>query len=79
MAQSPNLAALLGGAGPQLQQRQVLTDADKAEILKVQGMQVRTQAAGIASNVMEGTACSPQDFVALAKVVELYITDGAGT
>lgn len=71
--------AMLGGAGPQMQVQQVLTSEQKAEIMKVQGMQVRTQAAGIASNVMEGTACSPQDFVALAKVVELYITDGAGT
>ena len=79
MAQSPNLAALLGGVQPQIQQHQVLTSEQKAEILKVQGMQVRTQAAGIASNVMEGTACSPQDFVALAKVVELYITGVAGT
>ena len=73
MAQSPNLAALLGGAGPQLQQRQVLTDADKAEILKVQGMQVRTQAAAIAGNVLQGTGTTPQDFVAMARVIELYI------
>ena len=79
MSANGPLMAMLGGAGPQIQQHQVLTSEQKAEILTVQGMQVRTQAAGIASNVMEGTACSPQDFVALAKVVELYITDDAGT
>ena len=79
MSANGSLMAMLGGAGPQIQQHQVLTSEQKAEILKVQGMQVRTQAAGIASNVMEGTACSPQDFVALAKVVELYITGDAGT
>ena len=79
MSANGPLMAMLSGAGPQMQVQQVLTADQKAEVLKVQGMQVRTQAAGIASNVMEGTACSPQDFVALAKVVELYITGDAGT
>jgi hypothetical protein len=73
MNPNADLLAALGARQPMMAQHQVLTPEAKAEIARVQAMQVRTQAAAIAGNVLQGAAVTPQDFVAMARVIELYI------
>ena len=73
MNPNADVLAALGARQPMANVHQVLTEAGKAEIARVQAMQVRTQAAAIAGNVLQGTGTTPQDFVAMARVIELYI------
>jgi hypothetical protein len=53
------------------------TDAAKAEVEKVRAMEVRRDAARIAGQLFAGKAPTPTKFLAMAKVVELYIEGGA--
>jgi len=73
MPNNQDILAALGARQPMVAEHRVLTEAGKAEIARVQAMQVRTQAAAIAGNVLQGAAVTPQDFVAMARVIELYI------
>ena len=57
----------------QLVQHQIMTAEAKAEIMRVQDMQVRTQAANLASLVLQHQKTSEARWVKFARVIEAYI------
>jgi len=71
---NPNLMQALAAA--QAQQTGIVrvpSQAERDEVAKVQGVQVRTNAAGFATQLFAGKAPSPQTWSSIAKVIELYI------
>lgn len=75
---TPDINQLLAGAvRAPVQMAPMPTQAQRDEVEKVRHLQVRSQAAMCASNCLHGCDPSPQIFVALARVVELYIEGGA--
>jgi hypothetical protein len=68
------LAALNGGPGGALQ---VLSEGQKAEIARVNGLQVRTNASDQATKLLAGKAPNMTEWVAVAQVIEHYIWEGA--
>ena len=67
------MAALNGGPGGALQ---VLSESQKAEIARVNGLQVRTNASDQATKLLAGKAPNMAEWVTVAKVIERYIWEG---
>lgn len=73
------------GAGPSFMQAlaqaqagqtgivRVPSAAERDEVARVQGMQVRTNAVGLAANLYAGKDCTDQRLIATAKVIEMFI------
>lgn len=76
----PNLTmeqlVAMGGMPPQGMVR-LPSEDEKRELLKVQGMQVRTQAASMASAMLQHRQTTPTVWLKWAKHIEAYITEGA--
>ncbi len=77
---NPNMAALLGAAAqPQTGVMRVPSQAERDEVAKVRGMQVRTAAADQATKLLAGKAPKMTEWWATAKAIEEYILgDGDG-
>ena len=63
-------AAMAGG----LRQVPIVTEEQRREVAKVQGMQVRTQAAMLATELCKGKALDATDWLEWADTVERFIT-----
>lgn len=74
---TPQLAQILSGAG--MAQVRVPSQAEMDEVRRVQGMQVRTHAAEMATKLLAGKAPRMTEWWSVARAVELYIQDGSGT
>lgn len=72
----PQLAAALVN-GPGLAPVQYVTEEQKKEIALVRGMQVRTQAATLACQLLAGRSTEVREWAVLAKVIEEYISGEA--
>lgn len=59
--------------GLQVSQQPILTPDQRAELARVQGMQVRTNAAQMASMVLQHQKTSEARWVKFARVIEAYI------
>ncbi len=71
---NPNLMESLARAqAAQSGMVRIPSQAERDEVVKVQGMQVRTNAANFATQLFAGKAPSPQTWSSIAKVIELYI------
>lgn len=70
---NPNLAALLGAG--QLQAHPVPTQAQVEEVRRVQGLQIRTNAANMATNLLQGTSPTMSEWTMWARGIEAYIVD----
>ena len=68
-------AARLGPSG----MVRIPSSAEQEEVKRVQGMQVRTNAANLASMLLQGKDFTPPGWTELAKVIELYIWGEAPT
>lgn len=69
----PPMNHLLAGGQVTQNLARVPTQAERDELAKLQGWQLRTNAATIAGTMLEGQAPTAQAFCALAAVVEDYI------
>lgn len=72
----PNARDILGGLPPQMVPIQVQrppSEEERANIKRVEDMQVRTQAGAFASQCLAGERPTPGEWVAFARVAELYI------
>jgi hypothetical protein len=80
MAINPNdLASRIAAYGfPGQGQVRIPSEAEKAEVAKVQGMQVRTQAANMATHLLAARQTSQQVWSKWAIHIETYIKDGYG-
>lgn len=67
----PDMSRLIASAG--MVARPVPTTAEQAELRRVQGLQVRTNAAGLATQLLAGTDPDSRTWTTMAHVIELYI------
>lgn len=67
------MADIFGNGRGQIAQVPILTQAQKDELARVQDMQVRTQAANIASLVLQHQRTSEARWLQFASCVEKYI------
>jgi len=73
MNPNADILAALGARQPMVAQHQVLTEAGKAEILRVQGLQVRTEAARQATTLVAAGVGPGDTWLAVAELIERYI------
>lgn len=73
MTNEDMLRRLLQPSVVPVQVPRVPTDAEKTDIERVERMQVRTQAGVFATQLLAGRSPDPNEWVDLAKAVELFI------
>ena len=73
MGNNSDILAALGARQPMTVQHQVLTEAQKQEILRVQGMQVRTEAARQATQLVAAGTGPGETWLKVAELIEDYI------
>jgi len=73
MNPNADVLAALGARQPMANVHQVLTEAGKAEIARVQAMQVRTEAARQATTLVAAGTGPGDTWLAVAELIERYI------
>jgi hypothetical protein len=69
---------ILNGPAIPAQQMRILSESEKREVERVHGLNIRTNAANLATALVKERGNSMSDWLAAARVIENYIRDGSG-
>jgi hypothetical protein len=78
MAEANFLQSMFNGGTAPAQQMRILSESEKQEIERVHGLNIRTNAANLATALVKDRGNSMSDWLAAARVIANYIRDGSG-